>query len=406
MPSSVPTAKAANVVAARKAPVGRRRGKVPPASALAADSTTMDEFIRRSREDSDQKIAVARDALATRGSEARAALEALEALADPASSAARRVLAARVKILEDSVAEAVKARARLERDARPFARAVFGRALAGSAGYSALLGFVGTRGRMSVAQGVLKRAKSRCTGRPFLPTPIDPDACACGETMLHQPAVSMLSCPRCNACRPYLSTTSGRQSYANMPTTRRYTYNPSGHLRDVLDLLQGREPLVPDEVVEAVAAHLHKMKIRPGAKVTYEHVDEALRFLHIPYYKNYVQIYHRIFPEIPKPTFLVEEETRIFAMQDAIQIPYEKHKGDRVNSLSYNYFVACVCQLLGITRFLPVIVVLKGDSNKSDQDVIWKAVCRELNWEYSELQSGSEHHVDGGGIRAFMGGRR
>jgi len=70
-------------------------------------------------------------------------------------------------------------------------------------------------------------------------------------------------------------------------------------------------------------------------------------------------------------------------MFHAIQQPFEKHcPATRKNFLSYSYVLYKCCQLLGLDCYLGSFSLLKGRQKLYRQDSIWKAICKELDWEF------------------------
>jgi hypothetical protein len=66
-----------------------------------------------------------------------------------------------------------------------------------------------------------------------------------------------------------------------------------------------------------------------------------------------------------------------------IQGSYAKFcPGDRVNFLNYYYTLYKLCELLQQHHYLPYFPMLKDREKRIEQDVIWKNICEELNWEY------------------------
>lgn len=74
-----------------------------------------------------------------------------------------------------------------------------------------------------------------------------------------------------------------------------------------------------------------------------------------------------------------EQLTRIFK---EIQAPFEKHRGNRKNFLSYSYTTYKSCELLGYHEFLPYLPLLKAPQNLMAADRLWKLICADLEYEY------------------------
>ncbi|KAJ3059753.1 hypothetical protein HK102_009833 [Quaeritorhiza haematococci] len=76
-------------------------------------------------------------------------------------------------------------------------------------------------------------------------------------------------------------------------------------------------------------------------------------------------------------------EHKLKRMFDQIQEPFEKTKPkNRKNFLSYSYVIHKFCQLLGLTEYLYLFPLLKSSEKLRAQDLMWKNICHELQWEY------------------------
>jgi hypothetical protein len=52
------------------------------------------------------------------------------------------------------------------------------------------------------------------------------------------------------------------------------------------------------------------------------------------------------------------------------------------NFLNYYYTAYKLCELLGETSYLEHFPMLKDPEKRMEQDVIWKKICEELDWEF------------------------
>ena len=70
-------------------------------------------------------------------------------------------------------------------------------------------------------------------------------------------------------------------------------------------------------------------------------------------------------------------------MFQQIQNPFDKHcPEERKNFLSYSYVLYKFCELLSEDEYLPCFPLLKSKEKLYQQDVIWKKICKELQWEF------------------------
>jgi hypothetical protein len=96
---------------------------------------------------------------------------------------------------------------------------------------------------------------------------------------------------------------------------------------------------------------------------------------HIPFIKDKLGI--------KPPIMSAELEITLCNLFMDIQAPYAKYCPDyRINFLNYYYTVYKLCELLDQQQFLPYFPMLKDREKRIEQDVIWKNICDELDWEF------------------------
>ena len=138
---------------------------------------------------------------------------------------------------------------------------------------------------------------------------------------------------------------------------------------------------IPEEVLTDMIQQIKKERITLK-QMTNKKAKDILKKLgynkyyeHIPFIKDKLGIK----PPIMKPQL---EETLCNLFMD-IQKPYAKHcPDDRVNFLNYYYVLYKMCELLDEREFLPYFPMLKDREKRIEQDVIWKQICEELDWEF------------------------
>ena len=87
--------------------------------------------------------------------------------------------------------------------------------------------------------------------------------------------------------------------------------------------------------------------------------------------------------ETGKATLTVEDEEQLKLMFLSIQASFDRHcPPDRKNFLSYSYCLFKFCELLGLDSFLSMFSLLKGRDKLHRQDLIFKKICEDLDWEF------------------------
>ena len=161
-----------------------------------------------------------------------------------------------------------------------------------------------------------------------------------------------------------------------------YAYKRINHFREILAQFQAKETTqIPDIVVDEIKNQIKKERIElknltnSKAKEILKKLGHNKYYEHIPFIKDIIGI--------KPPVMTPELEDTLCNLFMEIQGPYAKFcPEDRVNFLNYYYTVYKLCELLDQKQFLPFFPMLKDREKKMEQDVIWKKICNELDWEF------------------------
>ena len=139
---------------------------------------------------------------------------------------------------------------------------------------------------------------------------------------------------------------------------------------------------IPKEVIESINSEFKKLRMKTN-DITQPKVKKILKKLgYNKYYEHSAQITN-ILNNAKPPTMSQVLEEKMRQMFRKIQEPFEKHKPKtRSNFLSYSYCLYKFCELLGYDEFLLCFPLLKSRDKLYHQDVIWKNICNEMNWEF------------------------
>jgi len=161
-----------------------------------------------------------------------------------------------------------------------------------------------------------------------------------------------------------------------------YAYKRINHFREILAQFQAKETTqIPDEIIENIIQQIKKERISL-AQLTNKRTKDILKKLgynkyyeHIPFIKDKLGI--------KPPIMSAELEITLCNLFMDIQAPYAKYCPDyRINFLNYYYTVYKLCELLEQHQFLPYFPMLKDREKRIEQDVIWKNICDDLDWEF------------------------
>lgn len=191
----------------------------------------------------------------------------------------------------------------------------------------------------------------------------------------------------CNVCArnvPYLIENE-KPSYKEPPKeVCFYAYKRINHFKEILAQFQGKETTqIPPEVIENLKLQIKKERLELS-QLTYITTKEILKNLgynkyyeHIPFIKDKLGI--------KPPVMSPELEETLHNLFAELQSPYSKFcPDDRLNFLHYYYTAYKLCELLGEDSYLPDLqmLMLKDPEKRMHQDIIWKKICEELDWEF------------------------
>ena len=192
----------------------------------------------------------------------------------------------------------------------------------------------------------------------------------------------VLVCNSCSRSIPYLIENE-KPSYKEPPKeVCFYAYKRINHFKEILAQFQGKETTqIPLDVIENIKLQIKKERIEIS-QITNTKTKEILKKLgynkyyeHIPFIKDKLGIK----PPIMSP----ELEETLCNLFVELQAPYSKFcPDDRVNFLNYYYTAYKLCELLGEEKYLLFFPMLKDKEKRIEQDVIWKKICEELDWEF------------------------
>jgi hypothetical protein len=163
-----------------------------------------------------------------------------------------------------------------------------------------------------------------------------------------------------------------------------YSYKRENHFNEWISQFQAKESTsVPEEVIGQLRTEFKKQKIKNLNEITHEKVKSLLKKLDKSKYYEHVPYIATILSGITPPMMPQELEDRLRLMFHTIQESFEKNKPkNRKNFLSYSFVLYKFCELLGEDQYLPCFPLLKSKEKLYIQDVIWKSICKDLDWEF------------------------
>jgi len=205
--------------------------------------------------------------------------------------------------------------------------------------------------------------------------------CSKGD-LIHLDHEGILICNNCFKHTKYLIENE-KPSYKEPPKeVCFYAYKRINHFREILAQFQAKETTqIHPDIIENIIQQVKKERISLS-QLTNKRAKDILKKLgynkyyeHIPFIKDKLGI--------KPPIMSAELEITLCNLFMDIQAPYAKYCPDyRINFLNYYYTVYKLCELLDQQQFLPYFPMLKDREKRIEQDVIWKNICDELDWEF------------------------
>lgn len=196
---------------------------------------------------------------------------------------------------------------------------------------------------------------------------------------------SQYVCLSCGVCEYYLGDElTYKEEQESSEKIVNNSYKRDNHLNEWILQFQGRETTnIPNEVIDQLRAEFKKQKIKNVNEICQKKVKSLLRKLRLSKYYEHSAYITNILNGFNPPQMSQELEDKLRHMFREIQEPFDKHcPSTRSNFLSYSYVLYKFCELLGEDEYLPYFPLLKSKEKLRQQDVIWKAICGEVLWEY------------------------
>jgi len=210
------------------------------------------------------------------------------------------------------------------------------------------------------------------------------DSCQKGE-MIAQEEEGIMICnnQQCGKFITYI-VDSNKPSNKEPPNEVSYTaYIRLNHFKEILAQFQAKETTqIPDDVIDAIKKRIKKERIQDMRELNYNKMREILRKLGLNKYFEHIQYINSLFG-IKPPLMNEELHETLCVLFIEIQKPWALHcPPSRTNFFNYTYTLYQLCVLLDQTQYLPFIPMMKDRDKQLEQDMIWKEVCKELDWQF------------------------
>ena len=209
----------------------------------------------------------------------------------------------------------------------------------------------------------------------------------CKRTKLLIQTESNLVCEYCGTVEYYLdnnqNTTTYEQEIHTETNINHGIYKRMSHFNDILSNCQAKNNVkIPEEVIDKVKLEINK-EIKKDT-ITQKKIKNILKKINCSKYYEHANKLISILTNKNTLQIPVDIEQKLKTMFRMIQEPFEKHRPDsRSNFLSYSYCFYQLLTLLDEDKYTVLFPLLKSKDKLREQDIIWKKICNELDWEFN-----------------------
>ena len=191
-------------------------------------------------------------------------------------------------------------------------------------------------------------------------------------------------CPQCGNSEKYMDNiVRSYKESLELDHIPKFAYKRVNHFNEVMSQFQGKEKTeIPKEVYEELRAEIKKSRLsvdrlnRDIVRGILKKIGRNKYYEHIPFILNSLT-------NLPPPTIDQKTENMLRMMFLELQGPFEDHRPKkRKNFLSYNYILHKLCELVELDHLLICFPLLKDRDKLYQQDIIFKKICKDLDWEF------------------------
>lgn len=208
------------------------------------------------------------------------------------------------------------------------------------------------------------------------------DNCNIEKVLIQSEALYVCySCGECNHTLIEAEKPSYKEPIAEVCS---FSYKRYNHFCEWLCKFQALESTtIPQEVYTLIEKEIKKERIQDKTKIDHEKMRNILRKVEKnKYYEHVFHIINKI-NGVPPPKLSKEIEEKLRIMFKKTQDPFAKYcPKDRTNFLSYSYVIRKFLELLNQYQYVDYFPLLKSREKLYQQDMIWKQICKSLNWNF------------------------
>jgi hypothetical protein len=194
------------------------------------------------------------------------------------------------------------------------------------------------------------------------------------------------SCQRCGSIDAnHMSLVAENwQSEHEYKNSQPFTYERRAHFIDCLRQRQAKERKdIRTSLLQDICRELCLKKMFDPVQIRVHHIHAILKKLgESAFFDHEVLIWKMITRNQP-PRLTDTQEDILIRMFDQTLEPFNKHKGERNNYLTYTYAIHKLMELLGYSEdVLEFYPVLRSANKLESQESIWRLICQDLGWPF------------------------
>ena len=194
---------------------------------------------------------------------------------------------------------------------------------------------------------------------------------------------SLYVCETCGECNSTIVETEKTSYKDHIIENYNFSYKRYNHFIEWLNQFQALESTtIPFGVYNKIKKEIEKQKLdldkldNNKMRIILKKINENKYYEHINHIINKLN-------KIPPPKFSKSIEEKLKLMFKKCQDPFNKVcPVDRKNFLSYSYVIRKFLELLNETKYIDSFPLLKSREKLYEQDIIWKKMCKILDWPF------------------------
>ena len=208
--------------------------------------------------------------------------------------------------------------------------------------------------------------------------------CKCHKILINND--SILLCPKCGEESDVLLN-QDKPSYKEPPKEyTHFAYKRINHFNEWLSQFQAKEStFISPEIIKKMEIEIKKERLTESEikNISVKKIRFYLKKLGLNKYYEHIPHIRTKITNNPPPIIPREKEELLRTMFKQIQTPFFNHvPKNRKNFLSYSYVLHKFTQLLEMDELSKCFPLLKSRVKLYQQDLIWKNICKDLNWQF------------------------